>query len=123
MLQTVIDGFHAFIDELIGCLHIQSQSFKLMVDPDHFQTGVFQLFLPCLVVTCGETAVDTGFGGLFIFQQQICYAAVSGNHKDAVVELRTFALADDDILNDFPEAAHTGAADLFHGMISHSQDS
>ena len=48
---------------------------------------------------------------------------VSGNHKDAVVKLRTFALADDDIFNDFPEAAHTGAADLFHGMISHSPDS
>ena len=28
-------------------------------------------------------------------------------------------LSDDDIFNDFPEAAHTGAADFFYGMKSH----
>ena len=122
MLQAVVDAFHAFVDKVVGGFHIQTETFKSMVDLDHFKPGVFQLFLPGIIVPCGETAVDAGFSGLFVFQQQVCDAAVGGNHKDTVVKFRTFALADDDIFDDLPEAAHAGAADLFHGVITHSPD-
>ena len=119
-----LQAAHAFagivdarIDELVGGAQLEVAGEQLGIPADHALADGFQRFQPgTLVAGVGEALIDARFAGLFVLQQQIGHAAVGRDHEDTLIKRVAFALAKENVVQQFFEAAHGCAADLFYGM-------
>ncbi len=107
----------ARLDELVGRLALEFAGEQLGVLRQHALAHGFQRLAPGpFTAGIGEALVNPGLAGLLVFQQQIGHAAVGRNDEDPLVQLVALSRADKDVVQDFFEAAHGRAADLFYGM-------
>jgi len=107
----------ARVDELVGRAQLELAGEQFGVLAEHARAHGFQCVEPGAFVTgIGEALIDAGLAGLLVFQQQVGHAAVGRDDEDALIECIAFATADKDVVQQFFEAAHGCAADLFYGM-------
>ncbi len=113
-LAGIVD---ARVDELVGGVQFVLGTEQLGVLGEHALAHTLQRFAPgTFALRIGEALVDAGLAGLLVLQQQVGHAAVGRDDEDALVQRCAFPAADEDIVENFLEAAHRRAADLFHGM-------
>ena len=113
--EAVADAVETFVDEFVRRVEIESEIREGTVEAEHFRADGFEGFLPAVIVA-GEFAIDARGSVLFVFEQEVGDAAVRGDDEDAVVKFGWLAVADDDILENFSESCHGGAADFFYCM-------
>ena len=116
--QAALHPVHPLVDEIIRRILPESEGFEGAVEPDQFGAGRFELIRP-RPVAGGERREDARLGSLLVLEQQVGDPAVGGDDEDAVVKLRTTAVADEDVFHQLAEAGHAGSADFFYGMNSH----
>ncbi len=113
-LAGIVD---ARVDELVGGVQLVLGAEQFGVLGQHALAHVLQRLAPgALALGVGEALIDAGFAGFLVFQQQVGHAAVGRDDEDALVQRCAFPAADEDVVEDFLEAAHRRAADLFYGM-------
>ena len=113
--EAVADAVEAFVDEFVRHVQIESEIGERAVEAEHFGADGFECVLPSVVVP-REFAVDARGAVFLVFEQEVGDAAIRGDDEDSVVKFGWLAVADDDVLEDFPESGHGGAADFFYCM-------
>ncbi len=110
VVQVAFDLADAFNDKLIGLGQVQPDRHKFFVQ---FQESLFQLAeLFVGIVGCNKIGVNSGGLGLFIFQQPVGHAAVSGDHKNTVVGILA-VFGQNNIPQDILKTGHGCSADFF----------
>nr|AAM14704.1 unknown [Pseudomonas mendocina] len=109
-LAGIVD---ARVDELVGGVQFVLGTEQLGVLGEHALAHTLQRFAPgTFALRIGEALVDAGLAGLLVLQQQVGHAAVGRDDEDTLVQRCAFPAADEDIVENFLEAAHRRAADL-----------
>ncbi len=117
--QTVAYTVDTFLHEAVGKLAVGFVLERPGVDVQHVRFDLRQRVAPGpVVVRAGIQRIDTGCAGFLVLQQHVGDAAIGGDDKDAVVEVFTATLADQDIVEHRIDIRHRCAADLVNSVYS-----